>query len=132
MSKKEESAKEYSVYSGMSWPGLVGYLLDKHFLNVIVLMAILIVPGIFLFLYYSAQSDALQRKILGESYHVLSNLNLTYFLGWVLSGFLGIGVLALRSVYKGEIHRLAEEKNYYLKKLGIDKGSSGHSEERMD
>jgi len=132
MPKKEEGAKGYSVYSGMSWPGLIGYILDKHFLNAIVLVAILIIPGVFLFLYYNAKSGELQQKLLGETYHVLSSLNLTYALGWVLSGFLGIGILSLRSVYKAEIHRLAEEKNYYLKKLGIEKGTSGHSEKQMD
>ena len=131
MAGEEQQQSKSSVYSGMTWPGMIGYILDKHLLNVIILALICFILGGFLFLYFNAQSAVLQQNILTGTYSALSNLNITYSLGWILSGLLGLGIIVMRSVYKKEIHRLSEGKSSLLKKLGVNKGSSGHKETDM-
>ena len=123
-----EDQNRTSVYSGMSGFGLLAYFLDKHILSAIILLAVLCLPGCFFALYFGAKNAALQKELLEEIYVVLSSLDITFYLGWTLAALFGFGIVSLRSVYKKEIHRLSESKNQLLEKLGVEKGSSGHTE----
>lgn len=126
--KKATKPAEENTYAKMTWPGLIGYVLDRHLVNVVILALMLLLPGCFLFMYKTAQSDALQRDILLKAYEVISRISPITWVGWVLVPLLVIVILYLRDHYKKEIHRIANEKTRLHEQLQLHRQSSGHVE----
>ncbi len=59
VSGQSDSNVGNDIYSKMTWPGLVVYLMDKYIAYVILLILLVSVPLVFLIVYYSAKTDAL-------------------------------------------------------------------------
>lgn len=126
--KNAKAADVKDTYEKMTWPGLVGYVLDRHLVNTVILLAVFLLPGCFMFVYSTAQSDVLQRDILQKGFEVILKISPITWMGWALVPLLTFVILFLRDRYKKEIHRIANEKTSLQEQLQLYRQSSGHVE----